>query len=101
MTTEQGEENRIAPLSANEYGMVALKRELVALAERIEAVELAVATSSSVYTAEDHELIKAHVRHPGALEAAKLKERIAAALVALSHVDGRHGDVAIAILGAP
>lgn len=55
----------------------------------------------NAFTDEDIRLIREHVRHPGALEAAKMKERIACALVALSHVDGRHGDVAIAILSAP
>jgi hypothetical protein len=59
----------------------ALAVEMVGLAERIEALE---ATAQSLsFTPEDVDLIKQHVRHPGALEAAKLRARIQAALVAL------------------
>jgi hypothetical protein len=90
-----------------------LTTELLGLAERVEALEskddsakppptgydhhllakmiaaivgidlLETLQSAGPYSAEDHELIKAHVRHPGALEAAKLKERIRCAVEAI------------------
>jgi regulator of sirC expression with transglutaminase-like and TPR domain len=70
------------------------------------AAEQLIAQLQNPFTVEDVELIKAHVRHPGALEAAKLKERIACARIALHELalreDGSQAaNIIIAILGAP
>lgn len=67
------------PIEALAHVTAELCRELAGfsrycarLEQRLDGLEAAQRT----FSAEDIELIKAHVRHPGALEAAKLRERL-------------------------
>lgn len=80
--------------------VAALARELEGLARHVgelgRQVE-ALTTAHGRFDEEDIDLIKAHVRHPGALEAAKLRETIRCALLA---VRNGHMTVAAEILGA-
>ena len=53
-------------------------------------------SENAMFDEETVELIKAHVRHPGAIEAAVLKERIRCALACLT--DSAHADVVRLVL---
>ena len=122
MTTEQGKNEVVAgPVSRADFEIWArdvvglqkrvfelentryqtLATELLGLAERITALEDVTRLFS--WTPEDIDLIKQHVRHPGALEAAKLKERIRAAVALLNtgHDSYVRCQAALSVLSAP
>lgn len=67
-------------------GIAELSREVERFTNRCEQVAAqceALVNVGMVFSEEDIVLIKSHVRHPGALDAAKLRERIRCACVVL------------------